>query len=188
MKAMILAAGLGTRLLPYSLVRPKPLFPVCNRPLLLHTIDRLREAGFHEPIGCLGYHHHHTIAALHRTAQHVPGLDHVAKLRALDGERPIPPRAVREHHGVEAPVPHESLEVHVSSDSSQARDILLALEHVKNVEDDGDALMVEIAPEMEDTSVILHSLVAGGAKVTGVKEIEMDLEDAFMTVTKGKVQ
>ena len=46
MKAMILAAGLGTRLLPYSLVRPKPLFPVCNRPLLLHTIDRLRDAGF----------------------------------------------------------------------------------------------------------------------------------------------
>lgn len=45
MKAMILAAGLGTRLRPYSLLRPKPLFPVLDRPLLLHTIDRLREAG-----------------------------------------------------------------------------------------------------------------------------------------------
>ncbi|MEJ2032782.1 MAG: sugar phosphate nucleotidyltransferase [Deltaproteobacteria bacterium] len=46
MKAMILAAGLGTRLRPYSLLRPKPLFPVLGRPLLLQHIDRLRAAGF----------------------------------------------------------------------------------------------------------------------------------------------
>lgn len=46
MKAMILAAGLGTRLRPYSLLRPKPLFPVCNVPLLLHTVDALKKAGF----------------------------------------------------------------------------------------------------------------------------------------------
>jgi mannose-1-phosphate guanylyltransferase len=46
MKAMILAAGLSTRLRPYSLVRPKPLFPILNRPLLLLTITRLQKAGF----------------------------------------------------------------------------------------------------------------------------------------------
>lgn len=46
MQAMILAAGFGTRLLPYSLVRPKPLFPILNRPLLLATIERLKNAGF----------------------------------------------------------------------------------------------------------------------------------------------
>jgi mannose-1-phosphate guanylyltransferase len=46
MQAMILAAGFGTRLQPYSLIRPKPLFPVLNRPLLLATIDRLKNAGF----------------------------------------------------------------------------------------------------------------------------------------------
>ncbi len=45
MQAMILAAGFGTRLQPYSLVRPKPLFPVLNRPLLLATIERLQAAG-----------------------------------------------------------------------------------------------------------------------------------------------
>ena len=47
MKAMILAAGLSTRLRPYSLLRPKPLFPILNRPLLLLTIARLKNAGFH---------------------------------------------------------------------------------------------------------------------------------------------
>ena len=42
---MILAAGLGTRLLPYTLKRPKPLFPVLNNPLLKLTISRITQAG-----------------------------------------------------------------------------------------------------------------------------------------------
>ena len=46
MKAMVLAAGLGTRLRPYTLQRPKPLFPVLGKPLLLKTIERLKSAGF----------------------------------------------------------------------------------------------------------------------------------------------
>ncbi len=46
MQAMILAAGFGTRLLPYTEIRPKPLFPILNKPLLLLTIQRLQRAGF----------------------------------------------------------------------------------------------------------------------------------------------
>jgi len=45
MKAMVLAAGLGTRLRPYSLQRPKPLFPVLGIPLLTHTLTQLRRSG-----------------------------------------------------------------------------------------------------------------------------------------------
>ncbi|OGQ87273.1 MAG: hypothetical protein A2512_12875 [Deltaproteobacteria bacterium RIFOXYD12_FULL_56_24] len=45
MKAMVLAAGLGTRLHPYSLQRPKPLFPVLDTPLLAHTLTQLRRSG-----------------------------------------------------------------------------------------------------------------------------------------------
>jgi mannose-1-phosphate guanylyltransferase len=48
MKAMILAAGLGTRLRPYSEYRPKPLFPVLGKPLLLHLLAQLRRHGFQE--------------------------------------------------------------------------------------------------------------------------------------------
>ncbi|MBN1255026.1 MAG: NTP transferase domain-containing protein [Deltaproteobacteria bacterium] len=45
MKAMILAAGLGTRLEPLTKIRPKPLFPVLNRPLLDITIEQIQRMG-----------------------------------------------------------------------------------------------------------------------------------------------
>lgn len=45
MKAMILAAGTGTRLRPLTALRPKPLFPVCTVPLLEIIINQLAGAG-----------------------------------------------------------------------------------------------------------------------------------------------
>ena len=45
MKAMILAAGLGTRLLPHTRHTPKPLFTLNRRPMLALIIERLQRAG-----------------------------------------------------------------------------------------------------------------------------------------------
>jgi aminoglycoside/choline kinase family phosphotransferase len=45
MKAIILAAGFGTRLLPHTRKTPKPLFPILGRPLLDILIQRLCDAG-----------------------------------------------------------------------------------------------------------------------------------------------
>lgn len=42
MQAILLAAGYGTRLLPYSTLRPKPLFPVVNEPLLHRLLGQLQ--------------------------------------------------------------------------------------------------------------------------------------------------
>lgn len=46
MKAFILAAGLGTRLRPWTLEHPKALAPVAGVPMLERVITRLRNEGF----------------------------------------------------------------------------------------------------------------------------------------------
>ena len=50
MRAMILAAGFGTRLKPLTLSLPKPMFPVLNRPLLEHTLNYLSSQGIQDII------------------------------------------------------------------------------------------------------------------------------------------
>lgn len=43
--AMVLAAGLGTRMRPITETRPKPLVEVAGRPLIDHVLDRLAASG-----------------------------------------------------------------------------------------------------------------------------------------------
>ncbi|MDD7805037.1 MAG: nucleotidyltransferase family protein [Endozoicomonas sp. (ex Botrylloides leachii)] len=50
MKAIILAAGLGKRLRPLTLTKPKPLITVAGKPLIVHHIERLKKAGIQEII------------------------------------------------------------------------------------------------------------------------------------------
>ncbi len=50
MRAMLLAAGLGTRLRPLTLATPKPLLPVGGKPMLVWHIERLVAAGVHEMV------------------------------------------------------------------------------------------------------------------------------------------
>ena len=56
MKAIILAAGLGTRLRPLTEIKPKALMPVVNRPIIERNIDYLKKYGVNKII--INSHHH----------------------------------------------------------------------------------------------------------------------------------
>ena len=55
MKAVVPAAGEGTRLRPLTEDKPKGLVEVGDRPILTHCFDRLREVGVEELVVVVGY-------------------------------------------------------------------------------------------------------------------------------------
>lgn len=55
MKAMIFAAGLGTRLKPITDTLPKALVPVCDTPLIEHVCRKLKAAGIDKAV--VNVHH-----------------------------------------------------------------------------------------------------------------------------------
>lgn len=54
-RAIILAGGKGTRLLPYSTILPKPLMPVDDMPILEVVIRQLKYHGFKQITFSVGY-------------------------------------------------------------------------------------------------------------------------------------
>lgn len=55
MRAMVLAAGLGTRLRPLTYEIAKPMVPVLDRPVMAHILDLLDRHGFERTIANLHY-------------------------------------------------------------------------------------------------------------------------------------
>lgn len=55
MKALILVGGYGTRLRPLTLSRPKPLVEFGNKPMLLHQVEALADAGVRHIILAVSY-------------------------------------------------------------------------------------------------------------------------------------
>ena len=55
MKAMILAAGVGSRLDPLTRALPKPMVPIVNRPVMEHLINLLKQHNFTEIMVNLHY-------------------------------------------------------------------------------------------------------------------------------------
>ena len=55
MKALILVGGFGTRLRPLTLSRPKPLVEFANKPMLMHQVEALIEAGVTQVVLAVSY-------------------------------------------------------------------------------------------------------------------------------------
>jgi mannose-1-phosphate guanylyltransferase len=73
MKAMILAAGFGTRLRPLTETKPKALIPVANKPILARNIEYLISHGITEII--VNAHHHYQQIVNYLGAQSSFGLN-----------------------------------------------------------------------------------------------------------------
>ena len=55
MKAVVLAGGKGTRLVPYTQILPKPLMPIGDMPILEILIHQIKMAGIHEVVLTVGH-------------------------------------------------------------------------------------------------------------------------------------
>lgn len=96
MHAMILCAGLGTRLRPLTDERPKPLIPLSGRPLAAHAIDVLADVGVR-----------HLVAnAHHLAAQIEPGLRPWAEARGCDLTVSVEPEILGTGGGIRRALPH----------------------------------------------------------------------------------
>jgi NDP-sugar pyrophosphorylase family protein len=79
LKAVVLAGGFGTRLRPLSCTRPKPLFPILNKPLLQWTFERLAKNHIQDVVLAVFYqtevyikHHRVPRCGVHVTYSHDP--------------------------------------------------------------------------------------------------------------------
>lgn len=76
LSVLILAAGLGTRLKPYTDRVPKPLVPVVDRSILMHQMDSVRAMGTRISLDHVGANAHHLAHQIEAAAPSL-GIDHV---------------------------------------------------------------------------------------------------------------
>ena len=63
-QGVILAAGHGSRMGPFGERMPKPIAPICNKPLLAYQIEHMQRLGIEEVIVVIGHLGHHIIQTL----------------------------------------------------------------------------------------------------------------------------
>jgi dTDP-glucose pyrophosphorylase len=63
-QGVILAAGKGTRIQPFSEQLPKPMLPVLDRPLLVWQIEAMRDLGIRDIVIVIGHLGHHVVQSL----------------------------------------------------------------------------------------------------------------------------
>ncbi|MGF1571704.1 MAG: ABC transporter ATP-binding protein [Sumerlaeia bacterium] len=70
----------------------------------------------------------------------------------------------------------------------QAEEVFMNSGKVTEVQRDGSVLQIHMPLDFDDDDFVSDTLVANGIKFTSIRELEIDLEDVFMKLTKGIVQ
>jgi len=165
-RAMILAAGLGTRMRPLTNDTPKPLVKVAGRSLIDHAIDRLKGAGVRMIVVNVHYH-------ADKLRHHLARRDDV-EIRISDETDAI----LGTGGGIVRALPHfegEPFFLH-NSDSIWAEGYGHALERVK----------VRWNPEMMDSLLLMASLVTSMG-YEGRGDFLMDSEGRLTVVPEGQL-
>ena len=69
-QGVILAAGRGSRMGPFGEQVPKPIAPICNKPLLVYQLEHMRDLGITDVIIVIGHLGHHITRVLGDGAQY----------------------------------------------------------------------------------------------------------------------
>jgi hypothetical protein len=78
--------------------------------------------------------------------------------------------------------------VRVSSDQTQAIELLKTRAEITEVAPVDGEIKVTLAAQDVDHSIVADVLVKGGAKLIELREDEVGLEEVFMRVTRGETQ
>jgi ABC-2 type transport system ATP-binding protein len=81
-----------------------------------------------------------------------------------------------------------ALEIEIDGEAQRAAEVISAFPQVKQVKVTDSSVQVQLGPEEFDRAALLRALVDKGIPVKSFKEVEADLEDIFMKVTRGVVQ
>ena len=80
---VILAAGHGSRMGPFGALLPKPIVPVCNKPLLVYQLDYMRQVGIRDVILVIGHLGHRITQALGDGSQFGMRIEYVEQEKRL---------------------------------------------------------------------------------------------------------
>ena len=98
MKAIIPAAGVGTRLRPHTFTNPKVMLNIAGKPIIAHIVDRLIDAGITELSIIVGYMHeivesyfnnNYSIECKFSLQKEMKGLGHAILQGLDDSEEPV---------------------------------------------------------------------------------------------------
>jgi len=163
-KAIVPAAGLGTRLLPATKSQPKEMLPVGRKPVVQHVVEELQGAGLHQILLITGRRKR----AIEDFFEPDPEL--VAKLQQAGNEMLLQDLAFTESASQffftrQSPLRGLGDAVSLGADFIQAEDCVVAL---------GDSLMWADAPSLPLQAMIAAHVSLGAAAIVAVEQVPPD--------------